>query len=240
MAQEFDIIDSLKVEPEYPYWQPRYYDSISVTQDIQVIPHQTYGEMIERYQSKDFAYVESISEKLNFMDELIDRFGKFMASLFPKTNLKLNEAFYHILAIIGGSLFLFLLYKLFFSGKKVYIKLANDETEEEQMAFIERNLLQVDLQHYVGEALQKGNFRLAIRYQQLLNIQVLQEKGYINWKHTKTNLELMEDVSQEDLKKEFLYCSTIFDRVWFGDRTITAQEYEDFVSHFYHFQQKWA
>lgn len=240
IAQEFDPIDSLKAEPEYRYWQPHYYDSIPVIQDIQASHHQPYGQIIGRYQSKDFAYVESISEKLNFIDDLVNRFGKFMESLFPNTNMDFNEVFYNLLAIVGGILFLFLIYKLFFSSKKIYIKLANEETDEEHITFIERNLLQVDLQHYIREALQKDNYSLAIRYQQLRNIQILQEKGYIDWKHTKTNLELMDDVTNGELKNEFLECSSIFDRAWFGNRTITEQEYEDIVQHFDHFQQKWA
>src|SRR5690606_42056093 len=107
-------------------------------------------------------------------------------------------------------IFLFLLYKLFFSGKKVYVQLPEEKLdEEEEMAFVERNLMQVDLHHYIREALQKGNYAMAIRYQQLLNIQILHEKGYIHWKHTKTNVELMEDVAIKELKEEFLACAAL-------------------------------
>jgi len=233
--------DIVTEEPMYTYWKPRYYDSIPVIDRIPAADFQSYETMIPRYQSKDFEYVESISQKLNFMDELLDRFNRFLRSLFPRTNMEFNDGFYTIMGIVGGAIFLFLIYKLFFSGKKVYIKLEEEgEDEEEQIAFVERNLVQVDLHHYIREALTKENYAMAVRYQQLLNIQTLHEKGYIQWKHTKTNMELMEDMANKELKEEFLFCASLFDRVWFGNRAIGGQEYEHIAQHFKHFQQKWA
>lgn len=240
---ELDSIsaETIESQPEYEYWKPRYYDSIPILAQMPIDTVPPYAEMLSRYQSKDFEYVESISEQLNFWDELIERFTRFLDSLFPQPNVKVYDGFYTILGILGGIIFLFLLYKLFFSGKKVYVQLPEEKLdEEEEMAFVERNLMQVDLHHYIREALQKGNYAMAIRYQQLLNIQILHEKGYIHWKHTKTNVELMEDVAIKELKEEFLTCATLFDRVWFGDRKILGQEYTDIERYFKQFQQKWS
>ncbi len=251
MAQKIDStvvgIDSIvttvpeEKESEYEYWKPRYYDSIPVISQIPSDSVSSYTEMVSRYQSKDFEYVESISEQLNFWDELVERFHRFLSSLFPQSNVEFYDGFYTILGILGGAIFLFLLYKLFFSGKKVYVKLPDEELdEEEQIAFVERNLLRVDLHHYIQEAVQKENYAMAIRYQQLLNIQILHENGYIHWKHTRTNVELMEDVTDKELRAEFLACASLFDRVWFGDRKIAGQEYTELERYFKQFQHKWA
>ncbi|HMR17868.1 MAG TPA: hypothetical protein PKA53_01095 [Sphingobacterium sp.] len=240
IAQILPDIDTAGNSVIYEYWKPRYYDSIPVKSDLGESPAQPYEEMIVRYQNKDFEYVESISDKLSFFETLIDRINRFLEGLFPRGNYQLNDAFYNILAILGGIVFLFLVYKLFFSGKKVYINLEDEQDTEEQIAFVERNLMQVDLRQYIRDALKKENYALAIRYQQLFNIQLLNEKGYIDWKHTKTNMELMEDVDNPALKKEFLDCTAIYDHIWFGDFVIAQGDYARYEQIFRQFQQRWG
>lgn len=238
ILQDLDPVDTL---PAYEYWKPRYYDSIPTGSISEENLAQPYEEMIVRYQNKDFEYVESISDKLNFFQTVLDRIGKFFSGLFPKTNYSFDRAFYNILAICGGIIFLILVYKLFFSGKKVYINLEDEEQDpEEQIAFVERNLMQVDLRQYIQDALNKENYAVAIRYQQLFNIQLLHEKGHIAWKHTKTNIELMEDVDNPALKKEFLDCAAIYDHIWFGDFAVVKQDYERYEQIFKQFQQRWG
>src|SRR5690606_40166974 len=51
----------------YEYWKPRYYDSIPVSTGWAGEAEQSFDQMIERYHHKDFEYVESISDKLNFL-----------------------------------------------------------------------------------------------------------------------------------------------------------------------------
>jgi hypothetical protein len=196
--------------------------------------------MVVRYHNKDFEYVESISDKLSFFDTLFDRFQRFLENLFPQRSYEFDRSVYNILGVIGGIVFLILMYKLFFSGKKVYVHLDEEEEEEEKIAFVERNLMQVNLSQYIQDALQKGNFAVAIRYQQLFNIQLLQEKGHIDWKHTKTNMELMEGVDNAALRKDFLDCAAIYDHIWFGDFAIAEADYQRYAQIFKQFQQRWG
>ena len=224
----------------YEYWKPRYYDSIPVSTGWAGEAEQSFDQMIERYHHKDFEYVESISDKLNFMDTLIERVYRFFRDLFPDQSYELDRSIRMILVVFGGLVFLVLLYKLFFSGKKIFVKIADEEQDtEDQIAFVEKNLMQVDLAKYIQEAVSKQNYAVAVRYQLLYNIQLLHDKGYIDWRHTKTNMELMEDVSNVELRKEFLHCASIYDHVWFGDFTITQADYERYEQIFGQFQRRW-
>lgn len=232
-------IDSTSIAT-HEYWKPRYYDSIPASVGWEGEATQPFEQMVERYHSKDFEYVESISDKLNFLDTLIDRVYRFFQNLFPKRTYEFDRTVYTILAIVGGIIVLLLIYKLFFSGKKIFVQLPEEEQDtEDQIAFVERNLMQVDLKQYIQDALKKHNYAVAIRYQQLYNIQLLHEKGYIEWKHTKTNMELMEDVDNTELRKNFLYCAAIYDHVWFGDFAVTQEDYQRYEQIFGQFQQRW-
>lgn len=232
-------IDTISTS-DYHYWKPKYYDSIPASVGWEGKPEDSYEQMVKRYHSKDFEYVESISDKLNFMDSLIARVHRFFQRLLPNRTYEFDRTLYTILAVIGGVIFLILMYKLFFSGKKVFVQLPEEEGgTEDQIAFVERNLMQVDLRQYIQDALSKRNYAVAVRYQQLYNIQLLHEKGVIEWKHTKTNMELIEGVDNIDLRRDFLYCASIYDHVWFGDFVITQQDYQRYEKIFEQFQQHW-
>lgn len=225
----------------YEYWKPRYYDSIAREGQLLGADTGSFEQMIPAYRNKEFDYIESISDKLSFVDTLIDRIGRFLDSLFPKPKGNYNQSFFDILAVLGGALVLFLLFKFILSRKKIIIHEPKEEGDiEDKVSFVEKNLLQVDIKPFIEEAVTNENYALAIRYQQLLNIQLLAEKGLIQWKQSKTNPELMEDVTDPGLRKEFLACASIFDYVWFGDFEMRKEDYERYTEQFNAFQRRWA
>lgn len=233
-----ELVDSTKT---YIYWKYGYYDSIPRTDVADIDTLQSFSEMVGRYQTKDFEYVESISDKLNFFDKLLYNIKQFLSDLFPQPKGDFNEGLVNLLAIIGGLILVFLIYKFFVSRKRIYIKhVTEQEDPVQQIDFVERNLLQVDVKMYLAEALQQHNYPLAIRYLQLMNIQLLGRKGIVHWDQSKTNMELMEDVSNQELKADFLACASLFDYAWFGNFDITAQAYEKYADQFGQFQRRWA
>ncbi|MDR2283288.1 MAG: hypothetical protein LBE37_08775 [Sphingobacterium sp.] len=236
-------VDTLGVAgstPTYTYWKPGYYDSIPTSKMIIADTLPSYDAMLSRYQSKEFEYIESISDKLSFFDKLFDRIGTFFSSLFPAPNTNFNEGILNILAVVGGVIFVFLAYKFFISRKRVYIHHEHEEEEMQQIDFVEKNLLRVDVDAYLSEALQQKNYALAVRYLHLMNIQLLGRKGIVQWNQSKTNSELMEEVDNVALKNEFLACAALFDYVWFGGFVITAASYAKYEEQFVQFQRRWS
>lgn len=236
-AEQVVVADTV----DYEYWKARYYDSIPKATNLETPDPKNFEEMLTRYQQDEFEYAESVAVKLGFLDKLIDRFWKFIEMIFPKSDMELDKSVYKFLGVIGAIGFLFLLYKLLFTGKKLYVKLESDDPDEEStIDFVEKNLMEVSLEHYIQEAYAKQNFPLAIRYQQLLNIQILAKRDLIDWKQYKTNAELMEEINNGELRKDFQHCTSIFDAVWFGSFPIDASVYERYVTDFRQFQKRWA
>lgn len=236
-----DTVHTLKSEPIYQYWKGDYYDSIPRAKIVTTDSIEAFDVIVGRYQTKEFEYIESISDKLSFFDKLLDRISEFLSDLFPQPKGNFNEGVFNLLAVIGAVVLIFLIYKFFVSRKKLYVHHDTDiESEEEQIAFVERNLLQVDVQAYLSDALQQKNYTLAIRYLQLLNIQLLGLKGIVQWNQSKTNTELMEGVNDEELRQDFLACAVVFDYAWFGHFEITEDAYQKYAARFIQFQRRWS
>lgn len=235
-------IPELKEESsEEIYWEKHYYDSVAKQNALLMPVNQPFDQMIERYHSKDFEYVESVAVKLDFISNFLERIFRFIEDLFPKPSFGYYSGIYDFLAICGGILVIFFIYKFFFRGNNIFIKHKKEvESDDDELIFVEKNLMQVDVNTYIEDSLKNKNYSLAIRYQQLLNIQQLQMKGLLNWHRTKTNMELIEQVTDEKLRESFMSCTKIYDYVWFGDFVITANDYENYAKVFENFRRSWA
>lgn len=238
------IIEGVEPEqntPKYEYWKKDYYHNIPKVESLSAANGQSFEEMIGSYQSKEFEYIESISDKLSVWSSIKEWINKFFSDLFPDVNVSPAQWFYDLLGVLGVVLVVFLLYKLFFSGKQFIINPKEDLLDDEQtVEFVEKNLLEIDINNYINNAVLSNNYALAIRYQQLLNIQLLAKKNIIVWDQSKTNLELTDEIEQSELKNDFKKCSALFDYVWFGEFTITAAKFEEITNQFKAFQRRWS
>lgn len=232
--------DSVAPAKTYKYWVKEYYDSIPRIEYLSSSA-QPFQKMISKYQHKDFEYVESISDKLTIWRSIVRWLHNFLSDLFPNINLRPGDWFYTVLGVAGAGLVIFLLYKFFLSGKQ-FIRNPKEEAshDEDSIEFVERNLLDVDINTYIKEALNEKNYALAVRYQQLLNIQLLAKKNYIVWNQAKTNIELMAEIPNADLKEEFKKCTELFNYVWFGDFTLSTPKFEAITNQFKEFQRRWS
>jgi len=230
-----------KPDPKYEYWRKDYYKDIAVADSLVSPANQDFEKMFSKYQSSEFEYIESISDKLSMWETIKNWINKFFSDLFPNINASPGDWFYNMLGIAGAAFVLFLLYKFFFSGRQFILnRNENEYSEKAKINFVERNLLEVDLNKYIKEAVASNNYALAIRYQQLLNIQLLAKKNIVFWNQSKTNMELMDEITQLDLRSDFKKCTALFDYVWFGDFTISASKFEEISQQFQEFQRRWA
>jgi len=233
--------DSTSIEDRvHPYWRKGYYDAVPYVSFIPPIRPQEFDQVFSRYQNVDFLYIEKISDKIGFWERLKRRISTVVSSLFPDYYFSNPDWVYQILGVVGALLLVYVIYRLVFTGRKVYIKHAAEDPDIGDVEFVERNLLKVDVRTYIDQALEDADYALAIRYQNLLNIQLLAGKGLIDWSHTKSTIELIGAIENEALKKDFELCSTLFNRVWFGNFPISKVEYEKYAVLFREFQMKWT
>lgn len=232
------------VTNRYSYWKKGYYKDIPVARDWGTAPQSSFDTMVAHYKNKDFVYIQSISDKVNIFDTLVERFNRLLRHLFPekKGNSKwLNDNLFTLLAIVGLAGVLLLGYKLLFNRKKIFLKLATEgQDEDEELAYVEKHLMDIDLTGFVAKAVDLQNYALAIRYLQLQNIQLLNRKEVFRWKPSKTNAELMDELEDPALKADFKSCTVLFDRVWFGGFPLNKMVFNGYASQFDAFQRRWS
>src|SRR5690606_7879445 len=126
----------------YEYWKPRYYDSIPVSTGWAGEAEQSFDQMIERYHHKDFEYVESISDKLNFMDTLIERVYRFFRDLFPDQSYDLDRSIRMILVVFGGLVSLVFSCEVQLTVVLLLITIDDGEQEpEHEISFVDNRLM---------------------------------------------------------------------------------------------------
>ena len=89
---------------------------------------------------------------------------------------------------------------------------------------VEENIHEADLEDFARHALDKKDYKLAIRLYFLQILKHLSINNFIKWKRDKTNKEYVREMSGTDLFKEFRTISRLFERVWYSD--VTVQEHQ--------------
>ncbi len=91
---------------------------------------------------------------------------------------------------------------------------------------VEENLLESELDKLTRQAIESGNYALAIRLYFLQSIKDLSIKKAIRWKKDKTNRDYLREMKAHPLASNFRELSLVFDRVWYGQKPIDKAHFE--------------
>jgi len=90
---------------------------------------------------------------------------------------------------------------------------------------VEENIHEADLEDFARHALDKKDYKLAIRLYFLQILKHLSTNNFIRWKRDKTNKEYVREMSGTDLFKEFRSLSRLFERVWYSDVKVEEHQF---------------
>lgn len=79
----------------------------------------------------------------------------------------------------------------------------------------------------IERAIQLGDFRLALRLYYLKTIRELSQAGHIQWKRDKTNGEYVRALLGNTLRTDFQQLTILFERIWYGNQSVTAIDFQD-------------
>lgn len=129
--------------------------------------------------------------------------------------------------------FLFVIYRiivvnrlfLFYSGKKA------KTAETDEAIDIEDDNLDEKIQRAVAAK----EHRLAVRFMYLKALQLLNDKQWIRYHADGTNHEYVSQMSGHKLATEFGFLTRIYDYMWYGEFTVTEEQFEIVQKNFSHF-----
>lgn len=92
---------------------------------------------------------------------------------------------------------------------------------------LENNIHESDLDRFLREAIQKGDYRAAIRVYYLALIKEASIRQLIHWKREKTNAEYLREMRKyAPLYEPFREATLTYDYAWYGNITVQQADYE--------------
>lgn len=199
--------------------------------DTKLEKQQISEEDLEEYKAdNDFDYTEVVAE-----DTLLDKFYRWLQNILTKFweaifGVGTAEGFlyfiFRILPYILLGILVFLLIRFFLKVNSNNILTRSKQegsitfTEEEQIIKNE------DIPALIKDAVNQGNYRLAIRYYYLLSLKYLEENESISWQPQKTNEDYIKEINNDTLKVDFRKITRIYDYVWYGEFNVDVLKFE--------------
>ena len=92
-------------------------------------------------------------------------------------------------------------------------------TEEEELVKSE------DLPALIKEAIQNGQFRLAVRYYYLNELRKLDALHLINYEYQKTNKDYSDEIEDEGIRRHFSEITKLYEFIWYGSFQVSEMDF---------------
>lgn len=126
-----------------------------------------------------------------------------------------------VLLIIAGVVLFIVYYQRGLDRKKVKKMTAATSIEH-----AEKELLDVSLDNLIDQAHSARDLRLLVHLYFLELLQVLHSKEHIIWTPYKTNGQYVLEISDKEVRGQYASVTVVFDRVWYGHKVISGNEFE--------------
>ena len=185
-------------------------------------------EFKEKYQGNDFDYDITIDQTLSLGDRFERWLVQILVRLFDSTPEGTGKVVGLAFKIVGSLLILFVLFKIlmhFINKDGSFIFGRSSDSLIIEATNIDQNINSTNFKTLINKALEKNNYRLAIRYHYLQVLKHLSKKGEIEWDTEKTNYDYYREIKDEKTREEFQYISYIYDYCWYGEFEISNEDY---------------
>jgi hypothetical protein len=172
--------------------------------------------------SKELDYTETWEKKKEKPKEEAEE-SKSLPSLFHFSEafrqIAIVIAFIVVILIIG-----FLITRMMglnlFANKKITKRDLSVSLEQ-----MEEEIHESDLERFLREAIEKKDYKLAIRIYYLIILKELSVKNYIRWRKEKTNREYLFEMSPKPGYQKFNQLTRIFEKAWYGEGAVDENHY---------------
>ncbi len=104
--------------------------------------------------------------------------------------------------------------------------------EMELLHDLEELPAETDLERFLRQALEAGDYKTAVRVLYIGAIQQMNELHLIIWKKDKTNRDYINEMRGRNAYQQFKNVTLVYEVVWYGDTLITLPEFEQMQSLF--------
>jgi hypothetical protein len=208
------------------------YDSIIVKT---IKPTKSQEEKVFSQVNLDFA------KKVENKDQnsLWERFWNWITDLIFGNSSEDSKAnmfsiFLWALAIAGIIIIIWLLTRTEFTS---FLR-GNTKNTAFNFSDVEEDISSIDFNTRIKKAVDDTDYRLAIRWHYLKQLNILNETKIIHYEPFKTNIDYGFELAKSPHQQAFKDISRIYDYVWYGKYAITIVDYEKLEKQFKAFEEK--
>lgn len=96
----------------------------------------------------------------------------------------------------------------------------------------------INFEQAIEQAVQNGNYRLAVRMLYLQTLKMLTDRNLINWQVNKTNITYLQELQGSAYQQPFNHLTWQFESNWYGDMPIDAGEFNQVRDQFNQFNRQ--
>ena len=190
---------------------------------VEKVPQEKINEFRN---SNDFKYLKKAQPGDSLWDIFWYYVMKFLEYIFSD-----EGATPYIRNTIISLLIIFIAIRLFradFSG--IFGK--NSKLLGSKVNYIEEDIRGVDFDKEINQAINKVDYRLAIRFLYLKLLHLLNQNGLIYWLPEKTNRKYLKELSKKTIYNDFKNLSRIYEYSWYGHFEPEKQQFDRFYEEF--------
>jgi hypothetical protein len=176
----------------------------------------------------EFKYDQEDGSK-TFFARLLEKIGRLLKKMFGFGPLnKVGDVTILIFKIICGLIVLVVIYfiiRLIMNHNGTWFFQKKNESLPFDINDAEQLIQHADFDQLISEVEKLGDTRQSIRLFYLWLLKDLKEKELIVWLPEKTNADYQFELKEEGLRKQFSYLSYLYSYIWYGEFTITDEDY---------------
>ena len=121
------------------------------------------------------------------------------------------------------------------NAKSIFYPQANSNIDFEVS---EENINEMDFEALIYEAIDKREFRNAVRLIYLSSLKILADKDEVTWSTGKTNLDYVYEIKSRELKPLFSELGYYFDYAWYGGLPVSEKVFKEAKTVYEGFRKK--
>lgn len=237
------VFDTTYVDDDYQYqdsYDSGYAESTYTRHPGELDP--TKNELNKSYREKKFSKTEwkRIIGETNYIEEQVEEKKKEENKPYKAPSLAWTPV---VLKIIGYVLILVLLagviYYLFKNAMKDGS--VKNSINTDSLLYDNKHIDEVredDLERLLREALDRNDFRAAVRLYYIKLLKHLHSTGFIAWKKDKTNRDYAIELAALPFTRDFRKLMTAYEIIWYGERTPSLEEFRKLQLNFDNLQRQ--
>lgn len=195
----------------------------SMTYDSSAVMQRSFSSasLDEYKKSKDFQYETKVVETPSLWDRFWNWFWGLVEDIMstPEGQATLKVLYW----VLGVGAIAFFIYKVIRMNRLAIF--ANESKSAGAYKIDSEDIHAIPFDLAISEALQQGNYRLAVRLLYLQHLKLLADRNMIAWQPNKTNTDYWRELTNETLQQIFKSATNIFEYAWYGSHTVSKDDY---------------